>query len=422
MSQEQSSRKQPEFQAFLSAHPYSRLDKIESPVKTDVIFSPWGDDSLIFYLASDSRELSDALNKLILPERLSALYHVEQRKLEVIYTAFQLRNYLVGRSFNYVFYGIKHECKFGPCSQSLLVLAENVRPSETPTRTDYRNLLPIRYYVAKMGGDSQYKDMPLAHPTSFWVDNLDWDEDAVVALCRNLNFYMAYYDNKTPTVLFHTKKSESITVQPQSQFRHNKFPANIIARSQEEELLHFWHASRAGDPARRFLYNYQILEYLAHHIVDDDVRKRMRRALLAPHALDVVDTLVDQMLDASASIKMHDAVKVETLLTQTVNSQMVWAEIQRNMALFEKPTVFDGGFEVKPIVRTGMDEKAFESAWAGPFAKALRDIRNGLSHSKESRMEVGIPPTHSNLQKLQNWVTLISIAATEAMVFRTQLS
>lgn len=117
---------------------------------------------------------------------------------------------------------------------------------------------------------------------------------------------------------------------------------------------------------------------------------------------------------------MPDGQKVEQLLIRAVSPDIVWPEVQRNIGLFEKPTFFEGGCEIKAITNASLGAKGFAAAWAGQFARALREIRNGLSHSKESRMEVGIPPTHNNLQKLQNWVTLISISATEAMIFRSE--
>lgn len=409
-----------ELMPFLEAHPYSSLSTIKTPVETPVILSPWGDDSLTLHIDPSSAAVLDTLNAVVLPERLSAIYHRETKRLEFIYTAFEIKPQLAGRKFRFEHEGSTFECGFERCSDALLTLAEIIRPTNKPTITDYRNMIPIGIYVAKQKNNALYEDIPTTHPTSFWVHPVAWDEAYVVSLAQHLNFYMAYYDTKSPIVLFHTTKSEGISVQPQEQFRHGFFPANIKARSIDEELLHFWHASRQGDPARRYIYNYQILEYISHHILEAEIRSRMRKALSSPHVLDDLDGLVDSMLDASMSSKMYDTQKVEHLLRKAVDPKIVWAEVERNIDLFSVSTIFDNGFEIRPLTKAGWSDSDFAMGWPAQFAKTLREIRNGLSHAKENRMEKGIPPTKENLRKLQAWTTLVSVAATEAMLYRAE--
>src|SRR5690606_26796150 len=142
-----------------------------------------------------------------------------------------------------------------------------------------------------------------------------------------------------------------------------------------------WHASRTGDPARRFVYNYQILEYMAHYIVEDDIRARMRKLLLSPHVLEDVNSLVDDMFDTASASKIHDSQKVGMLLERVVDPRMIWHEVRRNISLFDKPTVFDNEFSVGPLAKTNWTADDFAASWASPFANAIRSIRNGLSHA-----------------------------------------
>jgi hypothetical protein len=407
--------------SFFANNPYSRLGEIEKPEKHDVIFSPWGDDSLLLLLGPKREKLFKALNDTILPERFSAIYHIDTKYLEFIYSPFPISSDLKRRDFQFSFCGSTHRCFFGPGSDELMTIAASFRPGVQTTYTDYRNLTYIQAYIAKQTNPKQFPDLNLVYPTSFWVENVDWDEKQSLALAWHLNFYMAYFDVNTPTVLLHTKKSEGIKVQPQSRYRHGNFPKHITAREHDEELLHFWHASRTGDPARRFAYNYQILEYMAHYLVEEEIRRKMRKLLVTPHALDNVDAIVNGMLDSATASKMHDGQKIEVLLRRAVDPTLVWHEIARNIDHFDKVTVFEGGFEVPALAKKGWTADDFTRAWPATFASSLRNIRNGLSHAKENRMETAIRPTASNLSSLQRWVTLISIAATEAMICRSEL-
>src|SRR6476620_9648041 len=83
-----------QFAEFLKENPYSQV--IEITRKKDgskylVVSQPWGDRSVALYISDeeddpDRRALADALNSVILPKRLTALYHIDQKVLEVIWT------------------------------------------------------------------------------------------------------------------------------------------------------------------------------------------------------------------------------------------------------------------------------------------------------------------------------------------------
>lgn len=414
------SRKRDEFKEFLDNHPYSRLGRIEQPQTALVVFSPWGDDSIILVIPEQSRELSTALNSLLLPEPFSALYHRRTRRLEFIYTSFPLREGLQARRFEFTHRKISHVCAFSECSPELLTIAEASRPAQRYTGTDRRNLPLIQSYIHKMQGSPALDDVNLIRPNSFWVDNVDWSEAAAVDLAQHLNFYMTYYDTKSPRIMLHPSKQESIQVQPQTQYRLGRFPSKMRAREIDAELFHFWHATREGDAARRFVYNYQILEYAAHYMLADGIKGKLRRHLLQPHALDSVEEFIEDALDIVSERSMQEHLRIEALLRRAVNPKIIWHEIARNIAYFSKPTIFEGGFEVASIADAKWEVGDFEKNWPSSFAGAIRNIRNGLSHAKEQRMVNVIAPTKNNHVLLQNWVTLVSLAAAESMIYRSE--
>lgn len=81
-----------QLKSFLDSNPES---KIKKSGERYVVQNPWGDASLELQIpdTEDERaQLSTALNDLILPVELSAIYHVSRKALEVIWTAYRLPN------------------------------------------------------------------------------------------------------------------------------------------------------------------------------------------------------------------------------------------------------------------------------------------------------------------------------------------
>jgi hypothetical protein len=405
---------------FIEKNAYSRVDKIERPKKGLVVFSPWGDDSLIIHLDKATDDFFDFLNGAILPERFSAIYHTGSRKLEFLYTPYSLSSELAGRTFDFLYKGKTHKCSFALCSDGVLQLARYSRPTRKASNSQYRNIPLIQQYVWKNDGVEGFDKSPLVHPSSFWIENIDWNDENIVELARVMNFYATYFDTKAPVILIHTPRDQNFLSQPQTQFRHGKFPQKVLAKPLDSELYHFWAAGRTTDPARRFVYNYQVLEYLAFYMIDDEMRSRLKKRLSAPHALDDIAGIIDELLEVSLDSKIHDGQKIMMLLKKTVDPELIWREIKRNIDFFERPTEFEGGYSTISIAKKDWSAKDFEKTWPTTFANTIRDIRNALSHAKEQRMSNVIAPTNANLVKLQNWGTLISIAASEAVVYSAE--
>jgi hypothetical protein len=191
-----------------------------------------------------------------------------------------------------------------------------------------------------------------------------------------------------------------------------------VARDLDDALLHFWAASIQGDPVRRFLYNYQILEYAAFSFIEENIKREIRRALGAPDAIDKLDTLTDYVIEVLGESKAAEIDKLCLLLRTVVRPQLVWETVRANLALFSAPWRFDGGFEVQSLTRQQWEEKDFATSWVPAFPNAFRSIRNALSHGKEPRMTGVITPTTANFDKLQIWLSPLAVAAREVMLYR----
>ena len=177
---------------FLRENPPAKLEEIVAPENGIAITLAWSDPSFIILLPEDVTAFADAVTHLYLPPRLTAIWHRDTKDLEVIWTAFKLAEKAAevwGRKFEFTIGGKTHKCEFGKSSDRLLILAKGTRPI-AGTDTQYRNLQSFSMYAMLTPEDRVQEDARrvIDKPTSFWVRDIEWEDDAVIELGRNLNF------------------------------------------------------------------------------------------------------------------------------------------------------------------------------------------------------------------------------------------
>jgi len=408
--------------SFFENNPKSSL-RFDDDMKRHFIAKPWNDDTFEVGVGEDDDNLIDVLNRVHLPERYSAIYHPEAKCLEVAYTIFMPSGGkdIRTRQFDFHHNSITHKCAFRKSSNELLSIAKHVRQRQSFGPTNHRNLMSYNTYMLIIDGDidppaeiaASYKD---ALPISFWVENIDWDEDAVVDLIYHLNFYMSYFDNQSPVVIVHTLNDESVKTGKVARYPFGDFPPVITSNSIDRNLLHFWKASQEGDAARQFLYNFQILEYASYYMIEEEIGRQITRLLLAPNAISQASVIAAQIHEAFGASKMQESQKLEMLLRKYVKADIVSSVIEMNKEVFCNETIFEGGYKAASLATPKNGD--FEKNWVGSISPALRNLRNALSHGKEMRMSSVITPTGHNMRLLQPWVTLISVITKEILVYR----
>lgn len=405
---------------FLAKNLNSQVVEIELPKKAIVIAQPWGDSSLSIVIPPNPDAFIEQLNNVFLPERFTAIWHQDKELFEIIYTAYPFPSTedLETRAFAFKHRGKTFECWFGSASERLLSIAENFLPVGAPMVSFFRNLPSFQNYVLAEKNIDGFSKLPNSKPICFWVREIDWNEDAVLDLVRHLNFYMAYFDAQSPQIIIQSPPSEDVTEQTQSRFSSGSFPKAINSNPVDDALLHFWAASIEGDPVRRFLYNYQILEYGAFFFVEDQVKRTIRKCLAAPDAAEKVEALTQQVIGALGESKIAEVQKLENLLRVCVDPKLVWRELEGNLRYFAAPIVFEGGFTLQPFIKENWTVDDFAVAWLPAFSNVLRLIRNALSHGREVRMATVVTPTTANFRSLQRWIGPIAAAAREVMIYR----
>ena len=127
---------------------------------------------------------------------------------------------------------------------------------------------------------------------------------------------MHYYDTVTPTINIHLPSADSV-IRPPIRFVHDAFPTKIASKPIADTLLQFWIGSLQGDPARRFLNNYLIIEYAAAFFLEGERRQAIMKCLSAPNAIDNISNVTRAVIGELSDSKLkHDADKVDALLRE----------------------------------------------------------------------------------------------------------
>jgi hypothetical protein len=404
---------------FLLANPVSKVEQIEEPERYIAVASPWGDPSFHLRILTASDALIDALNRVRLPERYTAIWHTDTNLFEVIFTASPIRYKDIPiRRFNFNFEENVYECFFGDSSPELLLIAENYKEISF-SLTGFRNLDSFRDYLLAKKGIEGFENEPDAKPLSFWVKGIRWDDNLLLGLVNHLNFYMNYYDAVSPQILVHSPEMRNIRVSPQTRFPTGTFPNAIDARRIDDQLLHLLQASQRGDPIRRFLYCYQILEHACFYFIEERVRRDVHKALLAPHANVDIPALVEQLVEALSTRRMSEEQRMQALFENNIDPKLIWKEIESERNFFQNEVKFEGGYVLEPFVKPHWTLDTFTGDHGvRPLPGIFYGLRNALSHAKEQKTRASILPTIGNFQRLHSWAKLVSISAREVVLYR----
>lgn len=384
-----------------------------------VIRRLWNDDSMgmLIPLHNEAKtEYLDLVNNVSMPERLSAIYHHDLKKLEVIWTAYKRPKHLedvVGREFTFQFGNTNHKCSFRRSSDRLLVLANNVVLYGL-TESGYRNL---QSFDILTGGDASAEDKErLAEPISFFVENIEWHDEKSITLLTHINFYMRYFDALSPQIVIH-EPQEATKASKRSRYISKSFPAEITARTLNPTLTSFWSAaSKEKDAARKFLYAYRLIEYVAFFHLDDAVRGGVRRVLSGPNTAGNIRSITDRVVELVRDARGDDYARFKAVVIDLVDQSHILKECLLNAKYFAEGLEFDGGFRLKALL-PNETAKSLGDHGLDNFVTTLKDIRNALSHGRDQKSGQIILPTLANLKRLQPWANLITIAAAEVVLY-----
>lgn len=416
----------PLFESFLKANTSATLEEHEFiQGKRPAIKTPWGDESLVLDIGPQAKHLAEVLEQVYLPERFTAIWHRDTKDLEIIWTASELADpwkELGKRKFDFVRGGHTYVCEFSISSVRLITIAAHFVPL-TSSGTNHRNLFSYRMWAedaskeVKKDQEKEKEDEKSKNrgiPRSFWIRGIEWNEDEILDTVRHLNFYMTYYDHLSPQIVVHAPKTEA-AMERRSRYIHGTFPSKLDSKQLDDFMLLTWAASQEGDAARRFLYAYRAIEFASFSYLESNIRSEVRRLLSVPHALDNIRDIADAVATTLQKSKWDDVAKFTAVVTDVVDSKLIWKEINRNIGAFTQETRFEGGFVLPRLLAPGCRE---EDLSMHQFGRVLRDIRNALAHGKDQKSAAVIAPTTRTFEQLTPWAAVASVAAGEIILYR----
>ena len=405
---------------FLEANPLAEVEE-ESEGTQIAIRRPWGDRSIRLLVPDPVQPFADVLNQLYLPPRYSAIWHRDTKDLEVLWSAFRLSDDLRvvdGRRFMFKFRDHEYVCEFGVSSRRLGTVAKAFLAA-APPETNYRNLTSYDMYESRVEYEHQFPEMVkfIDVPRSFWIRNLDWNEDEILALLTHLNFHLSYFDLASPVIIIHPLPTTTTTTRP-TRFPAGTFPKNISAKETDSNLLFLWEAARTGESLHRFLYYYRIVEYAAAVYLDSMARTALRIALALPNALDDLSAVTESVVSAVQKMKLDENARYDAMLKEIVEPRLLWGELEKNKTAFTTDTTFDGGFNVKALFTDDRRAASYTEQDVYLFGRSIRDMRNALSHGREQKTGTTISPTAKNSALLQPWVGPIRLVASQVILYK----
>jgi len=252
--------------------------------------------------------------------------------------------------------------------------------------------------------------------TSFWVRGVEWDENELVEMIRHLNFYMAYYDRETPAIVIHDVSAAGLRGGEACRYPFGEFPTAIKSRHIASHLLSLAENARRANPRLAIIFYYQILEYAAFYFMKEETYRRIKQAILRPDSQASVEKVAQEIAETMAESNLTEPQKMDGMLRQ-IPLGPVWRAIEPNLDRFCEKAVFDGGFELAPVLRKDTAEQEFRLS--DSFTKALRDLRNALVHGREQRMAAVIEPTRANDERLRPWLPALSVIALQVVQYLT---
>jgi len=406
------------FGPFIRANPASSIEEAKEPGGHIRIEKPWGDSSVAIIIPDEDDALAAALNSVILPERLVAIWHSEEESLEVIWTALRLSKSwreLDARQFDYTFKKTTHKCHFGPSSEKLIEIARHTLPQEQ-SETNHRNIYEFYNYATM--SEEERKSVGIDLPKSFWISDIKWEESSVIVLLQNLNFFLTYYDDLSPTVVILDPVIEPGNSRRRLRYVHGNVPNAFSSKPLNPNLLGFWSAADTGQPVMRFILYYRIIEYAAFYYLDADVKLGLSQLLSTPQLANDIEGAIERVVEIVSMNKLDDIPRFKSIVRKAVDNKLIWREMTANKQYFSRDIKFDGGFTIKSPLHDTETEENFCSRGLDTMCDTLRDIRNALSHGRDLKTGSVLTPTPRNLDKLRPWVHLIGTAAGEVVIYR----
>lgn len=384
-----------------------------------IISHLWNEDTfqLVF---SEDEELS-ILQDVFLPKELYGIYTKDC--YEFIFQPLAKEYHCLDRKFCFSYKGRQYNAYYGTPSKCFQLIAKAFAPKSIEideTKVNYRNIKPFSdYYHQDDLPDNQRILYSKLIPINFFVkgpiENLTHLEREI--LLQHINFYMTYFDRKSPWILIEENKASEEYIIPCLSQEDPEFPSEISFTEIDEDLLKVLSIARMAPTTRlQYLYYFQVLEYSAYYFVEEDFRNKISNILHSPDLLVKTDIYSRRLIDEFQNKYYNDnsdSYRLYNVINKYCEYKKIRNELLANKDYFIKDVDFDGGFVIKKLFK---DEKQIQCGLPNTMQDIktnIEKIRNVLVHIRESHENKVILPTSKNEELIKPYLYLLRRIAEE---------
>lgn len=379
----------------------------------------WGDSTFMCRFKKDE-DLS-SLSDIVLPSELAALYHPSTSTIEYIYTPLDKDHRLINREFNFYYKGYEFKAEYTAPSEALVLLSNAFREVGLVSATNYRNLTKFRDYYKKDSMPKYVqnyfeKKIPIVFSITGEFDKIECD---FVSFSKNLNFYMDYYDRKSPFILIYEQDRDGESYNVPCYNNEQEFPTTLNVRQIDPVLVDLFSVAKLTSNTRlKFLFYFQVLEYCSYYHLTEEFKKKLTNIIKRPDLL-VNSSYYGKLIteEFKDNFKLNDdSVKLEKLIIEYVNFEDIKIEIKENSEYFIKDISFDGGFIISGLINDVKDLDNAPKNILRTIKTNIEKIRNVLVHIRESRENKIILPTKRNTNLLLPYLHLVKRIAEKVAI------
>lgn len=369
----------------------------------------WGDDT--FICRFDKNRDFSPLKNVELPNEFAGILHKDKNCLELIYGIIPKTEKTTDRKFKFHFDNLEFEGSFEKPSECVNLLASGFRVTDIASDTNYRNLRVFNDYSKPNQSEGLKKFYSDKNPTSFFVKG-DFSKinNDFIKLAKHLNFYMRYFDRKTPIILIFNADKEIEKFNLPCHTAIEEFPDTIKGRKIEPVILDLLHVANETPNIRlKYIFYYQILEYCSYYHLNEGLKRKLNNIVKNPNVLNNSEHYSRQIIEEFKNYfkTNDDKQKLEKLVLDFCEYEDIKLEIKCNHVYYSQDIVFDGGFKVLAIIKNEDEAENPPKEILKNIIDRIDKIRNVLVHIRESRENQVILPTSKNNHQLTPYLYLI---------------
>jgi hypothetical protein len=368
----------------------------------------WNDDT--FRARFKKTEDFSSLETIFLYHEFAAIYHKQAKFIEYIFTPLDSQHPLISRKFSIFYKGVEFVAEFSEPSEAFKLIANAFTELKPPSNTNYRNIDRFRNFYKKdtLSASSikafYNKKSPVMFKLSGDFDAIDLD---LVGFSKNVNFYLEYYDRKSPYILMFEKEPETYSVPCYN--TKSGFPETINTKKIDPVLVDLFEVARVTNNNRLcYLFYYQVLEYCAYYYFSQDINGKLTKILKQPDLLMNVSGYGKSIVDLlKPELSIKDEIKVQNLIGEFIVINDIHHELEENIDYFCKDIIFDGDFVIKKLFNSAEELQNQPVGLVKEIKQNIEKIRNVLVHIRESRENKVILPTKRNSNLLIPYLHLV---------------